>query len=203
MFLFCSIGSFLLVLQCLLGRSLSIQLWPSAGALPTSIPAACRAELSKNITCSPLLISAQFAANGRALDPKTAGQYCTSTCYNSLKVSQETLSIQFRANSNERSLLRPMWTSAVETRCIKCTPTAPTSSPEPPLPTHLLGLTTSPVSKIGKGNDPGKPLRLLTVGVPLLALDSALPVFTMARRQSALTVHFNMVRQCSVQIMEE
>ena len=166
MFSFCRIGSFLLVLQCLLGRSLSIQLWPSAGALPTSIPAACRAELSKNITCSPHLVSAQFAANGRALDPKTAGLYCTTTCYNSLKVSQQTLSARVRANSNENSLLRPMWTSAVETHCIKCTPTAPTSSPEPPLPIHLLGLTTSHVSKTGKGNDVGKPLRVLTEGAP-------------------------------------
>lgn len=162
MFLFCRIGSFLLVLQCFLGHSLSIQLWPSPGALPTSIPAACRAELSKNITCSPHLVSAQFAADGRALDPKTAGQYCTSTCYNSLKVSQATLSFWLRANSNESSLSRRMWTSAVETRCIKCTPTAPTFSPEPPLPIHLLGLTTSHVSKIGKGNDHGEPLRLLT-----------------------------------------
>ena len=150
MFFFGSIGSLLLVLQCLLGQSLSIQLWPSAGALPTSIPAACRAELSRNITCSPHLVSAQFAADGRALDPKTAGQYCTTTCYNSLKVSQKTLSVRFRAISNRSSLLRPMWIFAVETRCIKCTPTAPISSPEPPLPIHLLGLTTSHVSKIGR-----------------------------------------------------
>ena len=77
-----------LVLQCLIRLSLSIQLWPSPGALPTTIPAGCRAELSKNITCSPHLVSAQYVADGRALDPRVARQYCTSTCSNSLKVSQ-------------------------------------------------------------------------------------------------------------------
>ncbi|CAO1604771.1 hypothetical protein XANCAGTX0491_008311 [Xanthoria calcicola] len=82
------------MLHCFYGLSQSIQLWSSPGALPTSIPASCRAELSKNITCSPILVSPQFAAGGRAMDPKTAAQYCTPTCYNSLK--------SFKTNVDQR-----------------------------------------------------------------------------------------------------
>ena len=97
----------LLILSCLLGFSSSIQLWSSPGALPTTIPASCRAELSKNITCSPVLISPQFVAGGRALDPKAAAQYCTPSCYNSLKVRKICLysrpfSLKFKDLQDER-----------------------------------------------------------------------------------------------------
>lgn len=78
-----------LTLQLFLGRSLSIQLWLNPGALPTTIPASCRAVLSANITCSPQLVSARFVAGGGALGPATLNDYCTASCYNSLQASRE------------------------------------------------------------------------------------------------------------------
>lgn len=94
MLLFGCSTTLVVVLHCFYGLSQSIQLWSSPGALPTSIPASCRAELSKNITCSPILVSPQFAAGGRAMDPETAAQYCTPTCYNSLKVRRRIATVQ-------------------------------------------------------------------------------------------------------------
>lgn len=95
--------SLAVILQSFFSLSLSIQLWTSPGALPVSIPASCRAELSKNITCSPILITPQFAAGGRAMDPKTAAQYCTPTCYNSLQVSQQFASLRLAMAQQEQS----------------------------------------------------------------------------------------------------
>ncbi len=76
----------LLILQLFTLRASSVQLWSSPNALTPIVPAGCRVALSQNITCSPDLVSPQFAAGGRALDQTTLGQYCTTACYQSLQV---------------------------------------------------------------------------------------------------------------------
>jgi hypothetical protein len=79
----------LVLIQVLLFSSVSgIQIWSSPGALPTTIPASCRAALSQNITCDPQLITATFVSAGRALDNGTATEYCTLSCYSSLQVDK-------------------------------------------------------------------------------------------------------------------
>lgn len=77
----------LLVFQCLVLTVSPIHLWDTPGTLPVTIPAGCRAALSANISCSPNLVTPQFAAGGGALDKKTLGVYCTTTCQQSLQVS--------------------------------------------------------------------------------------------------------------------
>ncbi|RPA73865.1 hypothetical protein BJ508DRAFT_244206 [Ascobolus immersus RN42] len=62
----------------------SIYIFSSPGAIPTTVPAACRAVLSQNITCEPSLVKANDIAQGRALGKDLANQYCTSACYKSL-----------------------------------------------------------------------------------------------------------------------
>ncbi|KAF6233163.1 hypothetical protein HO173_008707 [Letharia columbiana] len=79
------VARLLLSLQFLVPRAASVQLWSSPDALPPSMPSGCRIALSQNISCSPALVSPQFAAGGRALDPTTLGQYCTTLCYQSLQ----------------------------------------------------------------------------------------------------------------------
>ena len=131
--------SLLFALYCFFSLSFSIQLWSSPGALPTNIPASCRAELSKNITCSPVLVSAQFAAGGRAMDPKTAAQYCTSSCYNSLQVNPRSMLFGAEQLLIQNSLSRPMWICAVEIPCIRCIQTALICNLEPPSQIRWLG----------------------------------------------------------------
>ena len=62
----------------------SIFIFSSPGAIPTTVPAACRAVLSQNITCEPSLVLANEVAQGRALGKETANLYCTPGCYKSL-----------------------------------------------------------------------------------------------------------------------
>lgn len=79
------IRTFLALSSLFLGGN-CIQIWSSPGALPTAIPASCRAALSTNITCSPDLVSARFISSGRSLDNAILNQYCTPTCASSLMV---------------------------------------------------------------------------------------------------------------------
>ncbi|ESZ90353.1 LysM domain-containing protein [Sclerotinia borealis F-4128] len=76
-----------------------IQIWSSPGALPTTIPASCRAVLSQNITCNPQLINAAFISAGRALDNVTATEYCTPTCYSSIKTFKTNVDLRCGSTS--------------------------------------------------------------------------------------------------------
>lgn len=69
---------------CLLApAALALTLWPSPDAIPSAVPAACRAELARDIACEGLVTPAQ-AASGRALAGHLAARYCTAACYHSL-----------------------------------------------------------------------------------------------------------------------
>ena len=67
-------------------ESLGIRLIPSPGALPTTIPAACCAALSSNITC-PDLVPASFIGAQRFLNNTLLNGICTTTCAESLLVN--------------------------------------------------------------------------------------------------------------------
>ncbi|KAL2060600.1 hypothetical protein VTL71DRAFT_9241 [Oculimacula yallundae] len=68
----------------LFNQVLSIQLWSSPGALPTTIPAGCRSALSQNITCSQL-VTPSFISAGRSLSINASKLFCTDACYTSLQ----------------------------------------------------------------------------------------------------------------------
>ncbi|KAK9422563.1 putative LysM domain-containing protein [Seiridium unicorne] len=79
----------LLLMAWLHAGAKAVTLWPSPGAIPTTVPAACRAVLTQNITCdTPELVTAQEASGGAALIGESAVEYCTPKCYNSLKTFQ-------------------------------------------------------------------------------------------------------------------
>lgn len=64
------------------------QLWTIPGAIPTTVPAACRAVLVQNITCANNLVTASQVSNGMSLMGDEAAQYCTAECYSSLRTFQ-------------------------------------------------------------------------------------------------------------------
>ncbi|KAI1658124.1 hypothetical protein F4813DRAFT_388904 [Daldinia decipiens] len=69
----------------------AVKLWTAPAAIPTNVPAACRAALVQNITCNygkNNLVTAAQAASGLALISSEAGTYCTTSCYESLKTFQ-------------------------------------------------------------------------------------------------------------------
>ena len=78
----------LVATSLLVGNVLAIQIWPSPGAIPTTVPAACRAALVQNLTCSDYLMTAQKAADGEALVGDLAKSYCTNDWYSSLQTFQ-------------------------------------------------------------------------------------------------------------------
>lgn len=61
----------------------AVQLFSSAGAVPTAIPATCTTALSVNITC-PELVPAAFISAQKSLDNATLAGLCTPTCSKSL-----------------------------------------------------------------------------------------------------------------------
>lgn len=75
----------------------AVTLWSAPGAIPTTVPASCRAVLVQNITCTygeSSLVTAGKVANGLALVESEATTYCTPACYQSLA--------QFQANVDSR-----------------------------------------------------------------------------------------------------
>ncbi|KAI3339953.1 hypothetical protein F4824DRAFT_498074 [Ustulina deusta] len=79
----------IIVVGCLLvAATHAVQLWSAPAAIPTTVPAACRAVLVQNITCdygNNSLVTAGQAANGVALISSEATKYCTTSCYQSLR----------------------------------------------------------------------------------------------------------------------
>jgi hypothetical protein len=65
----------------------AVYIWSSPGALPTTIPASCRAALAQNLTCDGGLITGQRLESGVLPDNATLTSYCTSGCLSSLQVS--------------------------------------------------------------------------------------------------------------------
>ena len=63
----------------------AIQLWTSPDNFPTTVPAACRAALTYNITCANYLVTAQDARNGASLVGNLTTEYCTKDCQSSLQ----------------------------------------------------------------------------------------------------------------------
>ncbi|KAK3395031.1 LysM domain-containing protein [Podospora didyma] len=62
----------------------AVQLFLAPGDIPAAVPAKCRAALAQNITCSPLLITGQKAANGDYLTGKDLETYCSTGCSSSI-----------------------------------------------------------------------------------------------------------------------
>jgi hypothetical protein len=83
MFRFTSSTALPFILIALINGIDAIQLFPSAGAVPTAIPAPCATALSVNITC-PELVPAAFVSARGSLDSATLAGICTPTCSNSL-----------------------------------------------------------------------------------------------------------------------
>lgn len=81
-----SVICLLFITQVFLHSSLALQIWSKPEALPTAIPAACRAALSANINCSPRLISAGLVAAQVPPNESLLNSYCTASCYESLTV---------------------------------------------------------------------------------------------------------------------
>lgn len=77
-----------LLVACCRRQAAAVQLWPSPAAIPTSVPALCRAALVQNITCLSNLVTASDVVGGMAMSSAEAGQYCTSGCHNSLTTFQ-------------------------------------------------------------------------------------------------------------------
>ncbi len=149
---FCSI----LTLPFFFLPTYSIKIWASPGDLPTAIPVNCRNALSQNITCSPDLVSARSIAAGRGLDVATLESYCTTDCYNSLKVNAETFpfcsawrQLLLMPKVEKRPLKRQS-TLAAERLSIKCLSTVPYNNPEYRLQILWHGPTASRASRIGK-----------------------------------------------------
>lgn len=80
----CAVAFFLL--SYCVGHAESVYIWSSPGALPTKIPAACRAALSQNITCNPSLLSPNWISSNRYIEPAYLTEYCTSSCLASINV---------------------------------------------------------------------------------------------------------------------
>lgn len=76
------------LLLLLLRNVYAVKLFPSAGSMPTVIPAACRNALSTNITCNGL-IPASFVAAQRPLTTSTLEDVCVTSCSQSLLSFQE------------------------------------------------------------------------------------------------------------------
>ena len=66
----------------------AVQLFNTPGDIPEAVPVRCRAALAQNITCSPLLITGQKAANGDYLSGSDLTTYCSSDCNASIKKFQ-------------------------------------------------------------------------------------------------------------------
>jgi len=93
--MFSNIFNSVVLLSLFASSVVAIKIFPSPGALPTQIPAACRASLSTNIACGPFLISPGEIERNVPFNDAVLTEYCNSTC---------TASVQ-------------TWTSAVNTRC--------------------------------------------------------------------------------------
>ena len=72
-----------LTLFALINSSSAVQLFQSAGAVPSAIPAACATALSTNATCQQFVPAAYISAQ-RSLDNATLTGLCTSACADSL-----------------------------------------------------------------------------------------------------------------------
>lgn len=70
------------------GLSGAIQLWESPADIPNSVPAVCRAALIANITCDPILLTADQALANAALTEDVAAEYCTTACAESINMFQ-------------------------------------------------------------------------------------------------------------------
>jgi hypothetical protein len=68
---------------------LGIQVFAAPGSIPAAVPAKCRAALAQNITCSPVLITGQKAANGDYLTSNDLVAYCSSGCLTSIQTFQK------------------------------------------------------------------------------------------------------------------
>jgi hypothetical protein len=77
----------LLSVFLLISPARPIQLWTAPAALPSVIPASCRAALSTNITCSPRLLGASEVEAQSDPGNVFLQQYCTSACQASLLVN--------------------------------------------------------------------------------------------------------------------
>lgn len=90
------LGTNLVHLAFLLGviatSAWSIHLWDSPGDLPASVPDACRAALSQNITCSQL-VSGSKAAAQVPYSKEKLGKLCTTACSESLKESEQNVHV--------------------------------------------------------------------------------------------------------------
>jgi hypothetical protein len=99
-------------------RSSSIQIWSAPGAMPTTIPASCRASLSSDIACAPRLIRAREVADAVPLDDTFLNQYCNSTCTTSITASnpriQELLQVMLLSGGGRPG--RTLFMLVVETR---------------------------------------------------------------------------------------
>lgn len=68
----------------------AIKLWSAPAALPTSIPASCRASLSTDIVCGPRLLRTYEVTDKLGLPKDLLTEYCNSTCTAFLAVSSFT-----------------------------------------------------------------------------------------------------------------
>lgn len=73
----------------------TIKIIPSPAALPSQMPAACRASLSTNIACGPALVQPREIEINVPFNKEFLTDYCNSTCTKSVQT----------------------WTAAVNTRC--------------------------------------------------------------------------------------
>jgi hypothetical protein len=93
--MFFIISRFITLLMTFVSNTSSIKIFPSPAALPSSMPAACRASLSSNIVCGPTLVLPQDIERDIPLNDAFLTEYCNSTCSTSVQT----------------------WTAAVNTRC--------------------------------------------------------------------------------------
>lgn len=70
---------------------LGLQLFTAPGNIPAAVPAKCRAALAQNITCSPVLITGQKAANGDYLTGSDLVAYCSTGCLSSIQTFQKSV----------------------------------------------------------------------------------------------------------------
>ncbi|EPE27579.1 LysM [Glarea lozoyensis ATCC 20868] len=85
----------IVLLALLTNNAGGIKIFPSPGALPAQIPAACRASLSTNIACGPTLVLPHDIEREVGFDDEFLKEYCNSTCTTSIQT----------------------WTTAVNARC--------------------------------------------------------------------------------------
>ncbi|ETS88167.1 hypothetical protein PFICI_01995 [Pestalotiopsis fici W106-1] len=94
-----------LLWQLLAPVTQAVKLWSAPAAIPTSVPATCRAVLVQDIACTygnNSLVTAAQAANGLALVDSEATTYCTTGCYQSLKTFQT--NVDARCGNTEYTL---------------------------------------------------------------------------------------------------